>query len=202
MRHLRMTLLTMLLCLLCACSGKENDPLQAPTELRKQLLTKGGCSFHAQIQADMEDRLFLFSLDCSADSDGACLMTLTEPDTIAGIQAAVDGTDAALQFDGTALSFGLRTDGAPVPLLAPSLAVRAWAEGNISSAASSEEGLLAVYELGYAPETVVVNTWLDTDGLPCHVELYYRQKLFCRMDLSNYQFTSGGAYETSEENLG
>ena len=44
--------LMMSLCLLCACGGKESDPIQAPMDFRRELLTRGGCGMELEARAE------------------------------------------------------------------------------------------------------------------------------------------------------
>ena len=89
---------------LSGCAGQNRD-LERGIELRTQLLGSSGCSFDADITADYGDKVYSFSLQCQADDGGNLRFTVTKPDSIAGIQGSVDGTDGALTFDGIALPF-------------------------------------------------------------------------------------------------
>ena len=71
--------------LLSACSAKR--PAQPPLTFRTALLQSGGCSFTAAITADYGESAASFTLDCVFSPETGASVTVTEPESIAGIQA-------------------------------------------------------------------------------------------------------------------
>jgi hypothetical protein len=65
-----LAVLMMTLCLLCACGGKEKDPLQAPMDFRAELLARGGCAFELAARSEAGDRLWELELACALDPEG------------------------------------------------------------------------------------------------------------------------------------
>ena len=94
--------LALLLCtvpmLLSACSAKR--PAQPPLTFRTALLQSGGCSFTAAITADYGESAASFTLDCVFSPETGASVTVTEPESIAGIQAQVKDTAASVSYDG------------------------------------------------------------------------------------------------------
>ena len=205
MRRRTLAVLTMLLCLLCACGGKENSPLQTPIDFRADLLNSGGCSFQAQISAEVEERMYDLTLDCSCLSGGTARVTVLAPETIAGVCAETDGKTGKLLYDGLSLAFGLPCDQRLAPVAMPAAVCRAWAEGMITSTGQEEEGLLAVYSMG-SDDPVTVRTWFGPEGTPIRAELVWMGRVCGRMQIADYQTeniqTTGGSYEAAEEDLG
>ena len=75
--------------LLSACSAKR--PAQPPLTFRTALLQSGGCSFTAAITADYGESAASYTLDCVFSPETGASVTVTEPESIAGIQAHVPG---------------------------------------------------------------------------------------------------------------
>ena len=95
MRRWRIAVPMLTLCLLCACGGKTNDPLQAPMDYRTDLLANGGCAFELDARVETGDRLWELSLDCELDANGDGTVKVLAPESIAGIAATVSGDGAA-----------------------------------------------------------------------------------------------------------
>ena len=190
MRRWSIAVPMMLLCLLCACGGKETNPLQAPMDFRKDLLQQGGCRVELAGTADLEEGVYSFRLEGRLDSDGSTEFTLLEPEELAGITVKTDGKTGRLICDAVSVAFGTPSDERLAPVSVPAALIRAWTEGYISSAGAEEELLLAVYELGYDSDTVSVYTWFDETGAPVRAELALRGKTEVRLTLSKFELLS------------
>ena len=103
--------------LLSACSAK--SPAQPPLTFRTALLQSGGCSFTAAITADYGETAASFTLDCEFSPETGASVTVTEPESIAGIQAQVKDTAASVSYDGMQLGLGSLANGNLAPLAAP-----------------------------------------------------------------------------------
>lgn len=201
MRRGLIAVLMMLLCLLCACASKEDSPMQTPIDLRSELLNSGGCQFIAEITAEVEERIYELTLDCSCQADGTARVTVCAPETIAGITAETDGKTGKLLYDGLSLAFGLPSDDRLAPVAMPAVVCRAWAEGLITSAGQEEDGLLAVYSFGME-DPVTVRTWFNAETIPVRAELSWMGKVCGRVNIKDYKQSTGGSYEATEEDLG
>ena len=100
--------------LLSACSAKR--PAQPPLTFRTALLQSGGCSFTAAITADYGESAASFTLDCVFSPETGASVTVTEPESIAGIQAQVKDTAASVSYDGMQLGLGSLAKGNLAPL--------------------------------------------------------------------------------------
>ncbi len=188
----------LLLCLLCACGGKAQDPLQAPMDHRAALLARGGCAFTLEAQAQTGDRLWPLRLDCELDQDGNGSVTVLAPESIAGIQAVSREDGTRLEYQGVRLALGTLPGTELAPAGAPGRLVRAWSRDWIASAGQESQGLRVCYEDG--PVTVL--TWFDADNLPLRAELAVDGSLCFSAEIRNFTWKAGIDNETTEENLG
>lgn len=190
MRRFAFAVLMMLLLPLSACGGGETDPLQAPMDFRTTLLAAESCSFTAQIRADVGDMDFTVCLDCRCFPDGGAEMTVREPETLAGIEAALSQTGGTLEFDGVAVDFGLIEDRL-APLMLPPLLAEYWRTAYIASA-GQEDGLLHVrYEDDRDPESPKLDCWFDGEGLPCYAEFSLGGAVCATLTLTNVTINGG-----------
>ena len=159
--------------LLSACSAKR--PAQPPLTFRTALLQSGGCSFTAAITADY----------------GESAASLTEPESIAGIQAQVKDTAASVSYDGMQLGLGSLANGNLAPLAAPYVLGQCWA-GEYIDATGTEDGLLrTTYRMGYEEKELVVDTWFSQEPLaPVRAELSFEGRMVLRADISAFSMKS------------
>ena len=75
----------MLGAMLCACNGQENtDPAQQALAFRQDVMLNT-CSFEAGISADFGDNVCQFTLSCVHTPGNGTQMTITAPETLAGL---------------------------------------------------------------------------------------------------------------------
>lgn len=165
--------------LLCGCQSGESE-IQESLDFRVQLLDSASCGYTADVRADFGDRSARFTLDCGYQpQDGTASLTVTGPDTIAGITATVAGGDAAVSFDGLRLELGTLANGRVAPLQFPKLLGDAWAYGYIESQAKLTDGWLTSYRSGYGDDELLIYTWFNEQLLPTEAEIYYEgERLF------------------------
>lgn len=162
------------LCLmLTACGGEKSLLVQEALNFRTDLLAAEQCSFAAQVTADYGERTYTFGMDCTYEprADRAD-MTVTEPESIAGIAASVEGESGTVSFDGTALELGTLAEGKTSPMALPQLLGQAWSSGYIVSQTAEDDGFLATYQVGYEEEQLTVYTSFDESGVPVWAEVY------------------------------
>ena len=155
------------LCLLCACGGKADDPVQAPMDFRAALLSKGGCAFELEAVAEAGDLLWQLTLRCELDAAGDGTVTVLAPESIAGISARSEGGTGSLVYDGVRLGLGTMPGTELAPAAAPGRLVRAWAQDWIAAAGPDSGGLQVCYEDG----SVRIDTWFDAENVPVRAEL-------------------------------
>lgn len=139
------------------------------------------------MRADFGDKAALFSLDCVYQpQDSAAELTVTAPDSIAGISAAVEGGDAVVSFDGVRLELGTLANGRVTPLQLPKLLGDAWAYGYIESQTKLNDGWLSSYRSGYGDDELLVYTWFNEQLVPTEAEVYYEDTRLFSAELTNF----------------
>lgn len=176
--------------------------MQSALDFRAAILSAGGCGFTADVTASYGETAAKFTLDCTYDVQSGVTLTVTKPETIAGIQATVSGEDAALSFEGTELALETLANGNLAPLSAPFIAARAWSEGYIDAAGQEDAYLRATYLDGYGAKTLTVDTWfLKQSGWPVRAEIAYDGETVLQMELTN--FTIGRSeHENTDADVG
>ena len=197
-RRTILAVLMMSLCLLCACAGKANNPLQAPMDFRGKLLAEGGCSFELEALAETGDRLWPLTLACWLDANGDGSVTILAPESIAGIRAELRDGAGSLRYEDVCLGLGTLPGTELAPASAPGRLVRAWARDWLTSAGPEEKGLLACYE----EDPILVRTWFDGEGIPVRAELAAEGTVRFTAEIRNFEWKAGEKNETAKEDLG
>ena len=183
----RKTLIAVLmttLCLLCACGGKANDPLQATMDFRAELLAHGGCAFELEALADTDGQTWALTLACDLDAKGNGTVKVLAPESIAGIAAVTDGERGSLVCKDLCLGLGTLPGTELAPAAAPGRLVRAWTRDWIASAGTEDGALLACYEDG----SLTARTWFDAAGVPIRAELSTDGKTRFTAEIRNFQW--------------
>lgn len=181
-------LLVLLSCmlLLTGC-GQKQEPTQSALDFRTSLMEAGGCSFAADVTASYEDRVYDFTMTCDY-TGGQTNLTVTAPEAIAGITAAVADGETQLEFDGAILEFGKLANGYVSPVAAPWLLVQCWIGEYIAYAGPDGEQERITYLRGYNDEELTVDTWL-MNGVPTYSEVTYDGVRCLSVVISDFQFT-------------
>lgn len=159
--------------LLSGCQGGKSE-VQESLDFRVRLLDAASCSFTTGVRADFGERIAQFSMDCVYEpQDGRATLTVTGPDSIAGVEATVEGGDATVSFDGLRLELGTLANGRVAPLQLPKLLGDAWAYGYVESQAKLTDGWLVSYRSGYGDDELLVYTWFNAQLVPTEAEIYY-----------------------------
>lgn len=199
MRHrICFAVLMMSLCLLCACGGKEREPIQAPMDFRRELLTQGGCAMELEARAESGNLVWELTLDCRLDPAGKGSVTVLAPESISGVTALVDDTAGSLRYGDMALGLGLLPGTELAPAAAPGKLARSWTQAWIASAGEEDAGVMARYEDG----RFTVSTWFDENQIPIRAELAVDGKLCFTAEIRKFEWKALETNETTEENLG
>lgn len=173
---MRKALGVMLVCcgLLTGCQGGSQEPVQPALDFRTLVMGAERCTFSAEIEADFGQRVYHFTVDSEfLPEDGKTIVTVTAPDTIAGIRATVEGQTAQMSFDDASLELGTMAGGHVAPLQLPQLLGTAWTNGYIVSVAEGDDGWSATYQSGYGDEQLEIMTYFTVHGTPSAAEIYY-----------------------------
>lgn len=184
----RMICLLGLMVVLTGCSQEDRE-LAAAMKIRDELLSAGGCSFHAEVTADYGDSLNSFSMDCRGDSSGNLNFEITDPQSIAGIKGSISEQGGNISFDGQALYFPLLTDDQLTPASAPWIFLKTMRSGCIT-AVCREEGLLHVtVDDSYEEDPLTLDIWFQEEEIPIRADVLYDGKRILTIDVENFLFS-------------
>ena len=155
--------------ILAAC-GTQEEPLSPAIEFRAKL-AQSGCTFHADVTADLGETAVQFAMDCAMDTEGTVRLTVTEPERISGITATVAADTGKLTYDGMALDFGLLANGNVVPAAAPAIAA----------------DYRAAYERDFDEKCLFVDTWFE-NAVPICAEVCYNGQRILKIQITEFQF--------------
>lgn len=162
-----------LLFLFLPACGNQEDCLQQGMQLRQRLL-ENGCSFVADITADYGDKIYSFSVGCTADRNGDIRFIVIAPETIAGISGQLSNEKGFLTFDETVLAFPLLADGEVSPVSAPWLLMKTLRSGYLFSAGKDgTETVLTIHD-SYERESLQLDIRLNESGYPKFADVLWQ----------------------------
>lgn len=104
---------------LSACGGTGGGSDSGPEELaltvRGEYLAMTVCAAQAEITADYGQRVYQYEL-AAAVSGEETVLTLSAPETVAGLTARISGGEGYLEYDGAILETGALTPGGLTPM--------------------------------------------------------------------------------------
>ena len=179
-------ILTFVMPLSLAACQKGLSPEDAAGAIQEEFRAAGEVKFSAGIRADYGDRLFDCGVSCSSDDQGG-VITVAEPELIAGVTVRFSGDGAALSYDGAEVFTGEILPEGLSPVDAVPLMLRLWREGLVTEAVfekwGGEECLAALF---HVDDRVEARTWFTRDtGLPLRCEIYLDGYTVIGCDLYN-----------------
>lgn len=171
--------------LLTGCKA-DKAPTQRALDFRTALMEAGGCSFTAAICADYDQRVYDFTVTCDYTTGGSAVITVTEPEEIAGISATVSSENARLEFDGLELDFGQMADGLISPMEAGWLLGQCWTGAYIDCAGADGDLERITYLDGYREKELTVDTWLSDENTPICGEITYEGVRRLKLDITDF----------------
>ena len=109
-------MMTLLLSGCKAGGGGEESPENLAALIRGEYLNLTAWTATVSVTADYGQRVYDFVLDVSWEKDGETVLTVVEPELIAGITARLKEDGAYLEYDGASLSTGPLTGEGMTPL--------------------------------------------------------------------------------------
>lgn len=98
----------MMTLLLAGCgNSKADDPENLAALIRAEYLSVSGVSATAELSADYGEQVFDFTVNANWKREGDTVITVAEPELIAGITARIREGETLLEYDGAGLSLGL-----------------------------------------------------------------------------------------------
>ncbi len=140
-KALSCVLMMTLLLTACGGSGASSDtPEELAARIRAEYLNLTGWTAEMEIHADYGERVYDFTLDAAWEKDGETVLTVVEPELIAGVTARVGKGEAYLEYDGVSLSTGPLTGDGLDPLEAVPFLMEQIAQGYMGSCTFQAEG--------------------------------------------------------------
>lgn len=106
----RMCALMMIIPLLTSCStgkqGGKNSADELALTIRTEYLAMTACSATMDITADYGQRVYEYTISMSWQKDRETLLTVIEPEIIAGVTARIENGTGYLEFEGASLETG------------------------------------------------------------------------------------------------
>lgn len=99
-------MMTLLLTACTAGGGGEESPENLAARIRAEYLGLAGWSSRLAVHVDYGERVYDFTLDARWEKEGETVLTVLEPELIAGLTARVDKDGGYLEYDGMSLSTG------------------------------------------------------------------------------------------------
>lgn len=174
--------------LLCACGA-------APSEgqnLQTQYAAVATAQLEAEVVCHLEGESRSYTVQCSYDRESGAVTTITAPEELAGISAAVSGSDLTLRYDGAGLSAGSLRDVCAANCLP--LLLHAAADGYIlEQGKETIEGQpclrLTLDTTAASGEKVLCTGWFfGSDLTPCYAEFSQDGKLLVTARITYFTF--------------
>ncbi len=179
MRKRIVSALMMTLALLAGCGARATKPEDVFASFREELCGAERVTASLSLTADYGGTAAEYGLDAVRDG-GTTTVTVTEPEMLRGVTAAMTADDTALSFDGVILAVG-PVDGEGHTPLSAVPAIFAAMEDGYAELTWRDGGLAAARY--YVGETTRCTVWLDPETLsPVAAELSEdgRTVLTCR----------------------
>ena len=184
MKRILCVLLTFVL--LTGCSG-ENREMTRCIALREQLLVSG-CSFVGDITADFGDKVYTFSLNCTADSQGALSFSFIFPEEIADIGGIIHAGKGKLEYQDTVLAFPLLAEGEVSPVSAPWLLINGLRSGYLASCGKNGNEILLTVHDNYEEDALLLEVWLSEDIIPLRTDILWKGRRVLSMVIKDFRF--------------
>lgn len=145
-KRLICVLMTTLLLAGCGKAGG-NEGEELALTIRGEYLAMEACSARAAVTADYGQRVYRYEMAVSVTEEETVL-TLTAPETVAGLSARLDGEESLLEFDGLSVETGPMDEDGLTPVAAVPALLEAARTGYITACALEEEGTLLRVDCG------------------------------------------------------
>lgn len=128
--------------LLAACvdTGGGSKAEQLALDIRGEYLALEGFTAGVEIAADYGERVYEYTVDLSYAREGESVLTVTAPETIAGVTARISGEDTALEYDGVRVETGPLDSAGMSPIDAIPALLEQVEEGFIAACGMEEGG--------------------------------------------------------------
>lgn len=150
--------------------------------MRSAIEQAQGCAFRARITADYGDQIYVFVMDCQADSRGNVTFEVTEPEVIAGITGKLSADGGSLTFDDKILAIPMLTDDQITPVAAPWILMKTLRAGFITSAGKDR----VTIDDSYADDALTLDITLDDANMPSLAEIYWKNRRILTVEIVSF----------------
>ncbi len=164
MRKLLFCVLMMTLLTGCGKAGV-SEAEELALAIRGEYLAVDSCAAQVTITADYGQRVYQYEMAAAVNGEETTL-TLSAPETVAGLTARITGADSKLEFDGLSVETGPMDEKGLTPVSALPALLEAARSGYITACALEEDGAVLRIDCGdpagspgSGTETVL---WFDT----------------------------------------
>lgn len=134
--------------LLAGCGqGGGNEAEELALTIRGEHLAMNGCAARAAVTADYGQRVYRYEMAVSVTGEET-LLTLSAPETVAGLTARITGEENLLEFDGVSVETGPLDDNGLTPVSAVPALLEAAKTGYITACALEEDGTVLRVDCG------------------------------------------------------
>ena len=138
----------LMIILLTGCGAAEgSEAEELALTIRGEYLAIDSCAVQAAITADYGQRVYQYEMAAAVNGDETVL-TLSAPETVAGLTARITGEDGLLDFDGVAVETGPLDGQGLTPVSALPALLEAARSGYITACALEEDGALLRVDCG------------------------------------------------------
>lgn len=139
-------LMTTLLLTGCGKAGG-SEAEELALAIRGEYLAMDNCAAQAAVTADYGQRVYRYEMAVSVTGEEA-LLTLSAPETVAGLTARMTGEENLLEFDGVSVETGPLDDSGLTPVSAVPALLEAAKSGYITACALEEDGSVLRVDCG------------------------------------------------------
>ena len=178
--------LALLLALTLAGCSADTEAAGLCTDMRTRLLGAQILRADADLTADVGEGTVCFSVRYEGSASSGTL-TVTSPETIAGLTAEADVDGGTLTYEGAILAVGELTEDGLSPAEAVPLMLRQWKTGYIGECRIEKVGERRSFMIeSRVSETVTHRAWFDADTLlPLRGELIRGGRTVLACDFEN-----------------
>lgn len=142
-------LCVLMMTLLLAGCGKAgvSEAEELALTIRGEYLAMDACTVRAAVTADYGQRVYEYEMTASVTGEETAL-TLSAPETVAGLTARLTGEENLLEFDGVSVETGPLDENGLTPVSAVPALLEAAKSGYITACALEEDGTLLRVDCG------------------------------------------------------
>ena len=134
--------------LLAGCgAGGVSEAEQLALTIRGEYLAMDGCAARAAVTADYGQRVYRYEMAVAVSGEET-LLTLSAPETVAGLTARMSGGENLLEFDGISVETGPLDENGLTPVSAVPALLEAARSGYITACALEEDGAVLRVDCG------------------------------------------------------